>query len=109
MALSLADIARFRWVQVKEQGWDTHSFGEECAIIHAEVSELFEACAVEPKPIHRPVTWYSENHKPKGIPSELADIIIKTCGLAEKWGINLNDAVAEKLTYNATREYKHSW
>ena len=45
--------------------------------------------------------------KPEGIPIELADIIIRVadfCGWAQ---IDLEKAVAMKMEYNRTREYRH--
>lgn len=41
--------------------------------------------------------------KPEGLPSELADIVIRTMVLAEALGINLEDAIIEKQKYNKTR------
>jgi hypothetical protein len=45
--------------------------------------------------------------KPVGLPSELADIIIRTLDLAAFLGIDMDKAIVEKLTYNATRPHKH--
>lgn len=45
--------------------------------------------------------------KPEGVPSELADIIIRVLDACGAWGINIEKAVREKIEYNATRDYKH--
>lgn len=45
--------------------------------------------------------------KPEGVPSELADIVIRVLDLSAKAGIDLSSMIQEKLGYNATREYKH--
>lgn len=45
--------------------------------------------------------------KPEGIPSELADVIIRVGDLAEEYGIDLGAIVLEKLAYNATRPAMH--
>lgn len=45
--------------------------------------------------------------KPEGVPSELADVVIRALDLADAWGIDLNLAIAEKLDYNQTRGYRH--
>lgn len=45
--------------------------------------------------------------KPVGIPSEMADIIIRTLDACEAWGIDIAAAVAEKVAYNKTRPYRH--
>lgn len=45
--------------------------------------------------------------KPEGIASELADVLIRVGDLAERLGIDLTRAVAEKHAYNETRSHKH--
>lgn len=45
--------------------------------------------------------------KPEGVPSELADIVIRAMDFAEEFGIDLAAAVEEKISYNKTREYRH--
>jgi NTP pyrophosphatase (non-canonical NTP hydrolase) len=46
-------------------------------------------------------------HKPEGLPSELADVVIRAFGLAYEAGIDLSAAIYEKMAYNDTRPYKH--
>lgn len=45
--------------------------------------------------------------KPEGVPSEMADIVIRVMDFCEAWGIDLGDAVLEKMAYNRTRPFKH--
>jgi len=45
--------------------------------------------------------------KPEGVPSELADIIIRTLDAAAAWGIDIEKAVQLKVAYNETREILH--
>lgn len=45
--------------------------------------------------------------KPVGLPSELADIIIRVLDFAAQQRIDLDSAVIEKMEYNATRPAKH--
>ena len=45
--------------------------------------------------------------KPEGVPSELADIVIRALAAADAWGIDLQSAIEEKLAYNQTRGYRH--
>lgn len=52
-------------------------------------------------------TYYSEGDKPEGVPSELADIIIRTMDLAYMLGIDLPEMIEEKLDFNDSRGYKH--
>lgn len=45
--------------------------------------------------------------KPEGVPSELADIIIRTINFARSEGIDIVAAINEKAAYNATRARMH--
>ena len=46
--------------------------------------------------------------KPCGVPSELADIIIRVFDHAAQMGItNLADVIIEKMKYNESRPFKH--
>lgn len=45
--------------------------------------------------------------KPEGVPSELADIVIRAMDIAEFYGIDLGRAILEKMEYNQARPYKH--
>lgn len=45
--------------------------------------------------------------KPEGLPSEMADVVIRVMDYCESRGINLESAIIEKLDYNATRAHKH--
>lgn len=57
--------------------------------------------------------WYSDPDypgnpgKPEGVPSELADIVIRCLDLADEARIGLADAILEKLAYNASRGFRH--
>ena len=58
--------------------------------------DLREGRATPPKPL-----------KPEGVPSELADIVIRAFDFADEAGIDLAAIIDEKLAYNATRAHKH--
>lgn len=45
--------------------------------------------------------------KPEGLPSELADIVIRTLDLADMLGIDLTKALEEKHSYNLGRAHRH--
>jgi NTP pyrophosphatase (non-canonical NTP hydrolase) len=45
--------------------------------------------------------------KPEGIPSELADIVIRVGDTAYECDIDLGEEILLKMAYNATRPYKH--
>jgi len=45
--------------------------------------------------------------KPEGLPSELADVIIRALDLCSLLGIKIDDEIDAKLDYNATRGHRH--
>lgn len=45
--------------------------------------------------------------KPEGIASELADVIIRVLDICGHYGIDIEQVVAEKMAYNATRAHRH--
>ena len=46
-------------------------------------------------------------NKPEGIPSELADIVIRVFDICGYYEIDLEAAIKEKMEYNKTRQFKH--
>lgn len=88
-----------------EKGWwenKDRNVPEMLALIHSEVSEALEAYRdneLQPKA-------YSDG-KPIGMPSELADVIIRLVDLAHYLKIDLDLAVETKMAYNKTRPYRH--
>ena len=53
-------------------------------------------------------TYYEDNNKPCGIPSELADVIIRICDFCGAYNIDLDKIIEEKMEYNKNREFKHN-
>lgn len=46
-------------------------------------------------------------NKPEGVPSEIADIVIRCFDFADEAGFSLINAILEKLAYNDTRAHMH--
>lgn len=76
---------------VKHGWWDAErSFGEVIALIHSELSEALE----EYRNGHAPTeTYYSKGGKPEGIPSELADVVIRVLDWCGHENITLNTKI----------------
>jgi NTP pyrophosphatase (non-canonical NTP hydrolase) len=92
-----------------EKGWydDKREVPELVALIHSEASEVLEAYRLTKPGDDLTETTFAENGKPEGIPSELADIVIRVCDMAAYLGINLGMAIASKHMFNATRPRRH--
>ena len=78
------------------------AIGAKIALCHSELSEALECLRTgdtEPR--------VTDSGKPEGLPSELADVVIRVLDLAGWLGIDLGEAIRAKHAYNATRPYRH--
>lgn len=112
----------------RANGWreQPRTFGEGIALLHSEVSEAFEAWrdhgfsdVTRPEITHctdpqcGDSTWDHacgdgvKPGKPEGVGSELADILIRLLGEADRAGVDLDAEYERKMAYNRTRGYHH--
>ena len=92
----------------KEHGWweNPRTFGELAMLVTTEVSEAFEEIRNGKQPNE---TYYKPDKpgKPEGVPSELADVVIRIMDMCGYYGIDLEEIITIKHEYNKSRPYKH--
>lgn len=91
-----------------QHGWydskGAKNFGELLMLVVTEVAEVMEEYR---NGRLMKETYVNKNGKMCGIPSELADIVIRVMDICGYYNIDLEQAIAEKHEYNKSRPYKH--
>lgn len=101
-----------KWVQeihanAKAHGWydgGKKNFGELLMLVTTEVAEVMEEYR-KGKGFNEVYT--DDKGKLQGIPSELADVVIRVMDICGYYGIDLEKAISEKHEFNKKRPYKH--
>jgi NTP pyrophosphatase (non-canonical NTP hydrolase) len=94
----------------KHDKHDPQTFPTLLCLVHSEVSEALEAYRLGERPSTVPLAPQPAGPflvMPSGIPSELADILIRVMDICGLYGIDIDRAVKDKLQYNESRGYRH--
>lgn len=126
--LNLGEFIKSVHQNAVDHGWHEkeRAFGEEIALCHSELSEALEEFRKGKKPNetyykctrkdnstcagHGEMSYMCEgccDRKPEGIPSELADVIIRIFDMCGRYGIDMETMLIEKHKFNRSRPYKH--
>jgi len=102
--MTLNELGKIANENAKAHGFydEPNPVPQQIALMHSELSE-----ALEDYRDGKMALEYTDAGKPVGFPTELADAIIRIVDFAYEMGIDLDAAVAAKMTYNQSRPYKH--
>lgn len=106
----------------QEKGWydDSRTFGDDIALLHSEVSEMLEAYRdhgtkdATGHPITHirghsgcPADMTCRQHKPEGVGSEAADVLVRLLDTCSRYDIDLFAEWRRKVDFNRTRQPRH--
>ncbi len=106
--MNLTELQREAHAIAKDHGWwdEERTFGDLIALVHSELSEALEWYRewehVQPMREESPQYGLDDpvhgKYKPVGVPSELADVVIRVADMAEHSGVDLERVVIEART-----------
>lgn len=115
----LAELQELVYEVNVANGWfeDERDFGTDIALLHTEVSEMFEAYrdfGTEDVYREKSSGEFASDfetdgrlNKPEGVGSEAADVLIRLLDTCKRGNIDLLGKTLEKIRFNATRGHKH--
>ena len=102
--MNIRDLQREAHAIAREKGWwdEERTFGDCIALVHSELSEALEAyrkwdsvrAMREESPQYGLDDPLHGKYKPVGVPSELADVVIRVADMAEHYGVDLVARIA---------------
>lgn len=110
VAGTLTNLAHDVHLTAVSKGWyeGDSNFAEKIALAHSELSEALEEYRSGNAPDHMYHSSTPDGFlKPEGVPIELADCIIRILDLSSWLGIDIGEAVRQKMEFNLTRDYRH--
>lgn len=104
MSLTIRQMQHEAFIQADKSGFHENyrSIGDLLMLIVTELAEAMEDVRHD-----NLVTRIRYDGKPEGLPSEIADVIIRCGDLAGVLDFDLESEVRLKMDYNAKREYQH--
>ncbi len=94
----------------QEHGWfdADRSFGDDIALLHTEVSEMYEAFRVTGSTVDQTAMMpFGIQAKPEGVGSEAADVLIRLLDTCHRHSIDIEFEYERKMAFNRTRPHKH--